>query len=201
VGHGGLSNVTGGHGGSGHVVDCLLEGSEDGLGGDVEDAGIEDLTVVVDSLDSHLIAEGSDLELVKKSGVGGFNSGSLGNDLLVSNDFNLGLDNLCLNAEGLEERCLLGVETGGTSLNPHIIGGKSADLGGGLSLLDVEDLLDLSEVSIAENDTSVSLEEEGELLELIASNPGILSGFVVFIICFGLLHLVGEGCLHEGLTV
>jgi len=43
-------------------------------------------------------------------------------------------------------------------MDPHIIRGKSTYLGRGLSLLIVKDLLDFREITIAEDNSSVSLQ-------------------------------------------
>jgi NADH:ubiquinone oxidoreductase subunit F (NADH-binding) len=91
----------------------------------------------------HLIAEGANLQLVQESSLGGFDLGACSDYLLVSDDFNLGLENLRLDVQLLEEAGLLGVKTSGTSTDPHIIGGDSADLSGSLTSLLVENLLDL----------------------------------------------------------
>jgi len=55
----------------------------------------------------HFVAEWSDLQLIQKGSVGSFNLLTLGNDLSVSNNFNLGLDNLGLDVQLLEKAGLL----------------------------------------------------------------------------------------------
>jgi hypothetical protein len=74
----------------------VLEFSQDISLGNIENFGVEDLTVLVDLLDVHLIAEGSDLKLVQESCMSGFNLLTLGDNFLINNDFNLGLDDLGL---------------------------------------------------------------------------------------------------------
>jgi hypothetical protein len=91
----------------------------------------------------HLIAEGANLQLVQESSLGGFDLGACSDYLLVSDDFNLGLENLRLDVQLLEEAGLLGVKTSGTGADPHIIGGNSANLSGCLTCFLVEDLLDV----------------------------------------------------------
>ena len=106
------------------------------------------MTIIVDLLHVHLVAEGTDLQLIKKSSLGGFNLGTSSDNLLVGNDFNLGLHDLGLDVQLLEEAGLLGIKTSGASTNPHIIWGKSTDLSGSLTSLIIKNLLDISEVTI-----------------------------------------------------
>jgi len=69
-------------------------------------------------------------------------------DFLVSNDFNLGLDDLGLDAQLLEETGLFGIKSGSTSSNPHFIGSDGTDLGGSFSSLVIKYLLDFREISV-----------------------------------------------------
>ena len=116
----------------------------------------------------HLVFERSNLELVEE--------GSLtGGDLVINvdnlnwvDDFDLTLYNLGLNVQGLEERGLFGVHTSGTSGDGHISGGNSTDFSGGFSDLGVKNLLDLSEVSVGENHTSVKDELSSDQIEVLA---------------------------------
>ena len=119
----------------------------------------------------HLVAEGANLQLVEKSSLGGFNLGTSSDNLLVGNDFNLGLHDLGLDVQLLEEAGLLGVETSGASANPHIIRGDGANLGGCLTSLLVEDLLDVGEITVGKDNAGVSFEELNDGVELIALLP------------------------------
>jgi len=47
----------------------------------------------------HLVAEGSDLELLEQGDLRAFDLEALGDDLLVSNDFNLSLNDLGLDVQ------------------------------------------------------------------------------------------------------
>lgn len=87
-----------------------------------------------------------------------FNSDTSGNNLFLVDDFNLGLNNLGLDVQLLEERCLLGIKTSGSSSDPHIIWGNSTNLGWGFSGFLVKDFLDFRKISIREDNTSVTLE-------------------------------------------
>lgn len=103
----------------------------------------------------HLVFERSNLELVEKSSLTGGDLVVGGDNLDGVDDFDLTFNDLGLDVKGLEERGLLWVHTGGASGNGHISGGDGADSGGSLSDLGVEDLLYVSEVTVAENHTSV----------------------------------------------
>ena len=117
------------------------------------------MAVVVDLLHVHLVAEGADLQLIQESSLSSLNLETSSDNLLVGNDFNLGLHDLGLDVQLLEEAGLLGIETSGASADPHIIRGNSTNLSGGLTSLIIKNLLDLREVTISENDASVSLKE------------------------------------------
>jgi len=136
-------------------IDGFLELGKNVSGGDVEDGGIEDGSVLEDLLDVHLILERIDLKLIEESGLGSTDLVTSPNNLFLGNDFNLSLNNLGLDLESLEERCLLGIETGGTSRDGYISGGEHTGLGGRRSGLRVEDLLNLGEVAIGEDHVGV----------------------------------------------
>jgi len=177
-------------------VDGFLEFSKDVSSRDVEDGGIEDGAVLEDFLDVHLILEGIDLELIEEGGLGSTNLITNPDNLLFGNDFNLGLNNLGLDLESLEERCLLGIKTGGTSRDGNLSGGDHTSLGGGRSRLSVEDFLNLGEVTIGEDNVRVQNELGHNLLNVVVSLiPLILTVFVVLITLLGL----NEGCLKSGL--
>jgi len=182
-----VSNTSGQRDGS-DVLGVFSERLEDGIVGDGENLGGVDLTVVKDFQDRHLVEERSDLELVKKGSLTGRDLLTLGNDLDGVDDLDLRLDNLGLDGKGLEERGLLGVHTGGASLDLDISGGEHADLGGGLSHLLVKDIGDGGEVTVREDETGVQDESVSDDLEVGA----VLAGLLI-----SLLHLE-DGLLHEG---
>jgi hypothetical protein len=119
----------------------------------------------------HLVSEGTDLQLVEKGSLGGFDLETSSDNLFISNDFNLGLHDLGLDVQLLEEAGLLGVETSGASADPHIIGGNSSNLSGGLTRLLIKNLLDFREVTISENEAGVALEELNNGAKLVALLP------------------------------
>ena len=119
----------------------------------------------------HLVAEWADLQLIEESSLSSLDLKTSSNNLLVSDDFDLCLENLGLDVQLLEEAGLLGVETSGTSADPHIIGGNSSNLSGGLTRLLIKNLLDFREVTISENEAGVALEELNNGAKLVALLP------------------------------
>jgi hypothetical protein len=119
----------------------------------------------------HLVAEGTNLELIEESSMSSLNLLTSSDDLLVSHDFNLGLHDLGLDVQLLEETGLLGVETGGASADPHFNWCNGTSLCGGFTRLIVENLLYLRKVTVAEDDACVTLEELDNSVELIALLP------------------------------
>jgi len=119
----------------------------------------------------HLVAEGTNLELIEESSMSSLNLLTSSDDLLVSHDFNLGLHDLGLDVQLLEETGLLGVETGGTSADPHFNWCNGTSLCGGFTSLFVKNLLYLRKVTVAEDDACVTLEELDNSVELIALLP------------------------------
>ena len=69
------------------------------------------MAIFIYFLDVHFVAEWSDLQFVQESCVSGFDLLSLGDDFLVNNDFNLGLNNLGLDTQLLEKAGLLWIKT------------------------------------------------------------------------------------------
>lgn len=111
-------------GDGGNVIATNLEGLKDGVLSDLKNGSGVQLSVVKDIEDVHLVLEGTDLELLKKSSLTGGDLVTGCNDLDGVNDLDLRLDNLGLDVKGLEERGLLGVHTGGTSWDSDINGGQ-----------------------------------------------------------------------------
>lgn len=182
-------------------INGLLELSKDRLRSDVEDGGIEDGSVLEDLLDVHLILEGIDLKLIEESGLGSTDLITSPNDLLLSDDFNLGLDNLGLDLEGLEEGGLLGIKTGGSRRNCDITRGNHTSLGGRRSRLSVEDLLDLGEVAIGEDHVGVVVELLRDLLDVVrVLKPDVLQVLIGIITLLGLLEALLKGGSHESLN-
>jgi len=192
VGSGTWNNVAGSEGQVGDVVHTLSEGREDGLVGDLQDGGWVELAVVKDRLDVHLVLERSDLQLVEESSLRSSNLVTLSDNLDGVNDFDLTFNNLGLDVQSLEERGLLGVETGRSRRNGDISGSKRSNLGWGLSHLSVDDGSQISEVAVSEDHSGVEVKLFGNDLEMVASFPVLLGRFIL-----GLCVKISESSLHK----
>lgn len=142
----------------GHVLAVSLELFKDVVGGDVEHLRFEDRVAVEHLQDVHLVLEGPDLELIKEHGLTRGDLVTVGDDLDGIHDFDLTLDDLGLNVQSLEEGGLLRVHTSGTGRNGNIGVSDGTDLGGGLTHLRVDDLLQVLEVAVGEDHTHVQVE-------------------------------------------
>ena len=181
---GARDNIAGAEGEGGDVLGGALEDFEDGLLGDGEDLGVVDLAGVEERLDMHLVLEGTDLQLVEEGGLTGGDLLVGANNLDGVDNLDLGLHNLGLDVQGLEEGSLLGVKTGGSSGDGHISGSEGANLGGGLTDLGVKNGLDLGEVSVGEDESGVERHLGGDASVLLVGG--------------GLIE-VTEGLLDESL--
>jgi len=143
VGRGSRGDVAATEGETSEHLGLGLEGRNNGVVVDLKDLSGVLLAIIDEALNVHLVLEGTNLQLVQE--------GSLtSSDPVVRvdnhdgvNNVDLSLGNLGLNLQSLEERGLLRVETGGTSGDGHIRGGEGTNLGGGLTLLRIEDSLDI----------------------------------------------------------
>jgi hypothetical protein len=181
-----LNNVSGSERDGGAVGNTGGELSEDGLGGDGEDCGVEELSVLEDLADSHFVFERSNLQFIEEGGLSGGDLISFGNNIEIVEDFNLGLDNLGSNTEVTEETSLSRIKTGGTGGDSDLLGGNGTDTGGGFSDLRVEDLEDVTEVVVGEDDGGVSLELSHNLIEVGHMGP-------VSVALFGVRSISGSG--------
>lgn len=169
--HGVLVWHTDGQVDGGDVLGVVVESIKDVVLSDIKNLGWVGLTVIEDVQDLHLVEEWSDLELIQKSGLTWGDLVTLSNNLDWVDNLDLRLDNLGLNVQGLEERGLLWIHTGWTSLDSHISWGKGTDLGWSLSDLGVDDLLDARKITIGEDETSVQSEgisDDGEVWSWLA---------------------------------
>lgn len=148
----------------------------------------------------HLVFEGTDLELLKKSSLGLVHLVAFLDDLEGICDFDLGLNDLSLDVEGLEELGLLGVETSRTWLDGNILRSDHAWLGGGFSCLFVEDGLDFSEVTVREDHADIADELLEEDLEVGALLPSGHALFVVLIVLLWLFEKLSDCTLHVSLN-
>lgn len=178
--------------------DTASELGEDGSIIKIEDSWVEHAAVLENFLDLHLVLEWIDLELIKELSLSSSNLVTLGDDLLGLNDFNLSLDNLGLDLQVLEERCLLWVKSSWTGWNRHIKWGNHTILGWGWSDLLIKNCLDFTEVTVGENEVGVSPELTNDLFDVWVRLPVLLSLFVISITLLWSGVDLGEASLHEG---
>jgi hypothetical protein len=119
-------------------------------------------------------------------GLGGTNLFSGSDNLLLSDDINLSLDNLGLDLKITEESGLLWIKTGGSCWDNHISWGDHTWLSWGWSFLDIKDGFDLSEISVGEDKVDVSLKLKQDLFNVAVENPGLNSLIVIIITFFWL---------------
>lgn len=157
---------------------------DDELVGDVEDLGLENISVVVDLEDGETIREGLDVQQLEEGGLGGTYLISDLDDGNVRDDFNLTLGNLGRDVKRLQERGLSGLETGVSLGNRDIERGDGSGLGGGGYAHLHELIAACRQVLLGEDETDVSpdvLEENldgGNSLQVLAdglSDESVLS--------------------------
>lgn len=177
-----------------------LEFIKDGSSGKVKNLSVEETSILKDLDNIHLVREWIDLQLIQKLGLRVTNLHSGEHNLLWGNDFNLSLDNLSLDLEDLEIRSLLWIKTGGSSWDCDITWGNHTWSSWGWSNLIVENSLDLSEVTVGEDQVDVTLEEIANLINLgsVLWLVGVLSEVVVNIIWLWLSLGVNKSGLHQG---
>ena len=181
------------------VVGTSTEASKDVIVGDLENLVAEELSVVHEGLDLHLILEGANLQTIEKGSLRGTNLVSLSDNSDGVDDFNLSSDNLGGDVEGLEELGLLWIHTGGTGGNSDILGGDSSNLGGSGSNLGIEDLLNGSKISVGENKTGVTDELISDDVEMRSWLPLGFSLLVVLVLLgIRLSDNISNGSLEVG---
>lgn len=136
----------------------------------------------------HFVFEGTDLQFFEEGGLTGGDFFTFGDDLNGVDDFDLGFDDLGLDVKGLEELGLLGVHTGGTSVDGHIDGGEGTNLSGSLTLLEVNDRLNLTEIAISEDETNVENES-------VVNDLEVRTRFILLLI---LALKISDGFSHQG---
>jgi hypothetical protein len=108
---GGQSGEVGGQRDTGDGGDGRAEGLEELGLLDVQDGGLEGLTLVVDLVDTHAVGEGRDTQQVEQGSLGGTDLVASLNELQVGRNFNGTTGNLGGDTESLEERGLSGFHT------------------------------------------------------------------------------------------
>jgi len=178
-------------------LDTLLEFLKNRVSTEGENLGVEEVSVLDDHGAVHLIRERIDLKLIEKGSLGGVNLDTFFNDFLGGDNFNLGLDNLGLDLKGLEERGLLWIKTSWSSWDCYIIWGNHTWLGWRWSDLLVEDGLDFGEITVGEDEVSVTFELLEDKWDVLVLNPGVFSCSIVFITLLWSGVGSSEGGLHE----
>ncbi|GAO51719.1 hypothetical protein G7K_5812-t1 [Saitoella complicata NRRL Y-17804] len=196
--------VVGSQGDGGNGLDGGQEVGDEDILGNVENVGGEDVTVVVDKLDTHTVGEGGDVEHVQQGSLGSTDLGTGSNDLDLGNDFDGTTGNLGRNTQSLEERGLSGLHTGVTSGDEDIGGGDGTSTGRGSDSDGGDGVTDGLQVTVGENETGVTLDEGqqalvlGELTEEATdgtANHGVLTheddGITTELLTDG-VHLLGR---------
>lgn len=184
---------------SGKVGARIFEAGEDVVGLDVKHRRGIDLAVVEDSLDVHLVLEGADLELVEEGSLRLVDLLAFGDKVHGRDDFNLCLDQLGGDTEGLEEGSLLRVKTSRAGRDNDIRRGNGTGLGGGTSCLLVESSLDFAQIAVGEDHADVADELLEHQVEVGALLPASLSLFVSFAAFLWLLNEFTDGAFHVSL--
>ena len=182
VRNGRWDHVAGSKGDASEVVGTSTEARKDIIVGDLENLVAEELSVVHEGLDIHLILEGANLQTIEEGSLRGTNLVSLSDNSDGVDDFNLSSDNLGGDVEGLEELGLLWIHTGGTGGNSDILGGDSSNLSGSGSNLGIKNLLNGSKISVGENKTGVTDELISDDVEMRSWLPSSFSFLVVVVL-------------------
>ncbi len=184
MGDGGDGWETSSEGDAGDSLDTGQELVNEDLLVNVENIGWEGVTVRVDLDDSHTVGERRDVQHVEQSGLGGTDTGTLGDDLNLVGDLDGTTCDLGRDRQGLEERGLSWLHTGVSGWDEHVDRGKSTGTSGSSNLVGENDLTNVLEVTGGEDETNVSPDEWHEFLELrevgedgseSTSNHGVLS--------------------------
>ncbi|KAI3488229.1 hypothetical protein L1887_47768 [Cichorium endivia] len=126
--------------------------------GDVEDARLEALALVVDLHDRHTVREGRDVEHVEQRSLRGADTVAGIDDLDVRDDLDGTTGDLGGDTEGLEERGLTGLHTGVTGLDEDVLGSVGTSTGGGGNTVGQDEVTNILEVTRGEDETDVALE-------------------------------------------
>jgi hypothetical protein len=159
------SQRDGGNGGDG-----LGQGAEELLLTNVEDAGGEDLALVVDLSNSQTVGEGRDVQQVEQRSLRGADLVASLNELEIGGNFNGTTSDLGGDTESLEERGLTRLHTGVSSRNPHIDGSDSTGTGRGGDTVGQDLVTNLLKILVGEDEADVALDERQDALVLGSIN-------------------------------
>merc|ERR1712062_231847 len=161
---------------SGDVTDTLEKSLVQVIVGDVEDFRPKDRSVGVHLFDHETVGEGENFQHAQESCFGGTDFFVLLDQVLLGQNFNRTLGNLGRNAQGLEERGLLGTHTSVLRLNEHIDRGSGAGLGRGLNLFSFELLTDVAQVFLGKDQTNVTNDRVVDLFQVGVGLDVLLEG-------------------------
>ena len=130
--------------------------------GDVQDCGVEDLTVVVHVLNDQTIAEGLDVQLLQQGSLGLADLVAVLDELDTRDHFNLTLVDLGGDVQGLEPRRLAGIATRRPGLDVHIDGGDGADTRRGGDLVGHDDVAHGGQIGVGEDEAGVANDVRGQ---------------------------------------
>jgi hypothetical protein len=167
---------------SGNIGDTLGDNRANISKSHIENLALVDETVVKDNTGDKTIAEGTDVKLGKKGGLGltdlitGVDEGNRGKNL------NLTLADLGTDVKSLKEGGLSGLETSGTGRNNDIIRSNGTSLGRCTDLEGSDEVTDLAQVLVGEDKTDVAVKVRKK----------VLTGRV-------LVDVLTDGLAHHGL--
>lgn len=132
----------------------------------VENRGVEGLSLVVDLSNTHTVGERRDVQHVQEGGFGGSDTATSLGDLDIGGNFNGTTSDLGGDTESLEERGLSGFHTSVSGWDVHIGGSDGTSTGRGGDTV-VENLLTGSlEVAVGEDEADVALDVRQKTLVL-----------------------------------
>lgn len=143
-----------------------MELFDDLLGSDTDDFLAEDGSIVVNADNFHTVHEGSDVELGQEGSFGLTDDLSLFADLDFLQDFDLSLLNFGGDVEGMEERNLRGVESGGSGGDVDVLRCEGSDLSGGFHLVLFDEGLEFENGFISEDESDLALHQIRQSVEL-----------------------------------
>lgn len=153
------SGEVGSQGDGGNGGDGRGEGLEELALLNVEDAGSEGLTLVVDLGDTHTVGEGRDVQHVEESSLGSTNFATSLDELQIGGNFNGTTGDLGGDTESLEERGLAGLHTGVSGGDVDVGGGDGTSTSRGSDTVGQDLLAGLLEVTVGEDESDVACAE------------------------------------------
>lgn len=147
----------------------------------------------------HTVLERFEVELLQESSFGSFDFFVFGADLEILGDFDLTLDDLGGDAEGVEEVNLGGVQTSGTSGDGEIDGGKHTDSGFSGDFVGFDLALEVIDGGVGEDESDLLFHEGDKGIELGNLTAELLLKMLELIL-FDALSSHSDDFLDEGLN-